>query len=81
MAHLVLKDMELKRDILDDPCYGYIFSVEDVNGMVIAGVPFREAYRVIGERVQRGEYHAGGTGNTPHARGKHRESLLAGDNG
>ncbi|WP_026207762.1 argininosuccinate lyase [Butyricimonas synergistica] len=59
MAHLVLKDMELKRDILDDPCYGYIFSVEDVNGMVIAGVPFREAYRVIGERVQRGEYHAG----------------------
>ena len=59
MAHLVLKDMALKRDILKDPRYGYIFSVEDVNEMVMAGVPFREAYRKIGMQVQQGEYHAG----------------------
>lgn len=59
MAHLVLKDMELKQNVLDDPRYEYIFSVEDVNEMVMAGVPFRDAYRKIGERVQRGEYHAG----------------------
>lgn len=59
MAHLVLKDMELKQNVLDDPRYEYIFSVEDVNEMVMAGVPFRDAYRKIGERVQRGEYYAG----------------------
>ena len=59
MAHLVLKDMALKRDILKDPRYGYIFSVEDVNEMVMAGVPFREAYRKIGMQVQQGEYHVG----------------------
>ena len=59
MAHLVLREMELQRDILNDPRYKYIFSVEDVNDRVMAGVPFREAYREIGEQIHRGTYQTG----------------------
>ena len=56
MAHLVLQKMELQRDILQDPRYAYIFSVEEVNKRVMAGIPFREAYREIGIQIQEGHY-------------------------
>ena len=56
MAHLVLQEMEVKQDVLRDPRYAYIFSVEDVNERVMAGIPFREAYRDIGMQIQEGRY-------------------------
>ena len=56
MAHLVLLEMEVKQDVLRDPRYAYIFSVEDVNERVMAGIPFREAYREIGMQIQEGRY-------------------------
>ena len=56
MAHLVLQEMEVKRDVLRDLRYAYIFSVEDVNERVMAGIPFREAYREIGMQIQEGRY-------------------------
>ena len=59
MAHLVLQEMEVKRDVLRDPRYAYIFSVEDVNERVMAGIPFREAYREIGIQIQEGSYRDG----------------------
>ena len=59
MAHLVLQEMEVKRDVLRDPRYTYIFSVEDVNERVMAGIPFREAYREIGMQIQEGSYRDG----------------------
>ena len=59
MAHLVLQEMEVKRDVLRDPRYTYIFSVEDVNERVMAGIPFREAYREIGMQIQKGSYRDG----------------------
>ena len=56
MAHLVLQEMEVRRDVLCDSRYAYIFSVEDVNERVMAGIPFREAYREIGMQIQEGRY-------------------------
>lgn len=56
MAHLVLQEMEVKQDVLRDSRYAYIFSVEDVNERVMAGIPFREAYREIGLQIQEGYY-------------------------
>lgn len=56
MAETVLKEMKLNPDILDDKRYRYLFTVEDVNDMVAAGIPFREAYRAIGMKVQAGDY-------------------------
>lgn len=56
MTGTVLKEMGLNSDILSDERYNYLFTVEDVNDMVAAGVPFREAYKTIGMKVQAGEY-------------------------
>lgn len=56
MTGMVLKEMALNSDILADERYNYLFTVEDVNDMVAAGVPFREAYKTIGMKVQVGEY-------------------------
>lgn len=56
MAETVLKEMQLKPDILADKRYNYLFTVEDVNDMVAAGMPFREAYKKVGLKVQAGEY-------------------------
>ncbi len=46
----------MKQDVLRDSRYAYIFSVEDVNERVMAGIPFREAYREIGLQIQEGYY-------------------------
>ncbi|MGN0219162.1 MAG: argininosuccinate lyase [Muribaculaceae bacterium] len=56
MAEFMLRHIRVKDNILDDQRYDYIFTVEDVNRRVLSGVPFRDAYRQIGEAVQRGEY-------------------------
>lgn len=56
MTTLVLKEMDVNREILNDKRYGYLFTVEDVNDRVAMGIPFREAYRQVGMKVQAGEY-------------------------
>lgn len=58
MAETVLGEMQLNPDILNDKRYTYLFTVEDVNDMVTAGIPFREAYRTVGMKVQAGEYES-----------------------
>lgn len=72
MADFMLSHIEVKDNILDDPRYDYIFTVEDVNRLVLEGVPFRDAYRKIGMAVQEGTYkptrevhhtHLGSIGN------------------
>ncbi len=52
----VFNVMEVNTDIFSDERYNYLFTVEDVNDMVAAGVPFREAYKIVGMKVQNGEY-------------------------
>lgn len=56
MTGLVLKEIQINRNILSDKRYRYLFTVEDVNDMVSAGVPFREAYKTVGLEVQEGKY-------------------------
>lgn len=56
MTGTVLKEIQLNSDILADDRYNYLFTVEDVNDMVAAGIPFREAYQSVGLKVQAGEY-------------------------
>lgn len=58
MAGMVLKEVELNPAILSDEKYTYLFTVEDVNDQVAAGVSFREAYRTVGQEVQAGTYTA-----------------------
>lgn len=72
MADFMLARLKVNDRILDEKKYDYLFTVEDVNRLVLQGVPFREAYRRVGMAVQRGEYrptrevhhtHEGSIGN------------------
>ena len=72
MGDFMLAHLKVNEHILDDRKYDYLFTVEDVNRLVLQGVPFREAYRQVGMAVQRGEYrptrevhhtHEGSIGN------------------
>lgn len=76
MADFMLQHIRVRADILDDPRYDYLFTVEDVNRLTLSGTPFREAYRTIGHQVQEGTYrptreihhtHAGSIGNLCNA--------------
>jgi len=57
MMRLMLSNMEVKGGILDDEKYKYLFSVEAVNELVNKGVSFREAYKQVGNQIDKGEFH------------------------
>lgn len=50
---LMLENIQVKENILADERYKYLFSVEAVNELVNNGVPFREAYRQIGDAIEK----------------------------
>lgn len=56
MASFMLPQMKVRTDILEDTRYDYLFTVEEVNRLVLAGMPFREAYKKVGLEVQEGTY-------------------------
>lgn len=77
MATYMLGEIRVKDNILDDPRYDYIFTVEDVNRLVLEGMPFRDAYKKVGMEVQNGTYkpnrgvshtHLGSIGNPANDR-------------
>jgi argininosuccinate lyase len=72
MAGLMLSNVEIKKDILADEKYKYLFSVEEVNKLVNSGMPFRDAYKKIGVDIEAGKFsyytsiqhtHEGSIGN------------------
>ncbi len=72
MCEFMLRHIRIRHDILEDPRYDYLFTVEDVNRLVLQGVPFRDAYKQVGMAVQEGRYkptreihhtHIGSIGN------------------
>ncbi|HBG58897.1 MAG TPA: argininosuccinate lyase, partial [Porphyromonadaceae bacterium] len=58
MSCFMLERISVNRDILSDPRYEYLFTVEEVNKRVLRGIPFREAYQQVGKEVQQGSFHA-----------------------
>jgi argininosuccinate lyase len=54
---LMLTHIEVKPHILDDPKYTYLFTVEAVNEKVNSGIPFREAYRQVGNDIENDTFH------------------------
>ncbi|MEJ7821785.1 MAG: argininosuccinate lyase [Chitinophagaceae bacterium] len=72
MAALMLSNIEVKKDILEDEKYKFIFSVEEVNKLVSNGMSFRDAYKKIGADIESGSFsyetkvahtHEGSIGN------------------
>ena len=56
LTKLMLSKIEIKEDILTDEKYKYLFSVEAVNELVNKGIPFREAYKQVGDQIEKGNF-------------------------
>lgn len=52
IATFMFQNITIKDDILKDKKYDYLFSVEVVNDLALQGVPFREAYKIVGEQIE-----------------------------
>lgn len=72
MTAYIVERTEVNEHILENPLYDPIFSVEEVNRRVIAGTPFREAYKQVGLEIEAGNFtpdknihhtHEGSIGN------------------
>ena len=67
-----LKEIKVNNGILEDPKYDYLFSVDTLNELVQNGVPFRDAYKKMGQEIEAGTFspkrdiehtHEGSLGN------------------
>lgn len=56
MMQLMLKELKVNDHILQDPKYTYLFSVEKVNELVNQGIPFRDAYKQVGNMIEEGQF-------------------------
>lgn len=72
MTGLMISNVQVKENILEDEKYKFLFSVEEVNKLVLSGVPFRDAYKQVGNAIEKGEFtyssnldhtHEGSMGN------------------
>ena len=72
MAAYIINRMEVNEHILDNPMYDPMFSVEEVNRLAAAGMPFRDAYKKVGLEIEAGTFvpckrichtHEGSIGN------------------
>jgi argininosuccinate lyase len=52
MTTFMLQNISIKDNILDDKKYDYLFSVDVVNELALSGIPFREAYKIVGETIE-----------------------------
>jgi argininosuccinate lyase len=57
MVQLMLRNIYVKDNILSEDKYKFLFSVEEVNKLVLSGVPFRDAYKRVGQDIAEGKYH------------------------
>ena len=72
MAAYIINKIEVREDILDNPMYDTMFSVEEVNRLAAEGLPFRDAYKKVGLDIEAGTFqpnkdihhtHEGSIGN------------------
>lgn len=54
-----IERVSVNKNILDDAKYDYLFSVEEVNRLVLSGVPFRDAYKLVGRQIVEGSFKPG----------------------
>ena len=58
MAAYIINKMAVNEHILDNPMYDPMFSVEEVNRLAAAGMPFRDAYKKVGLEIESGTFRA-----------------------
>ncbi len=76
MASYIVDKMQVNEHILEDSRYDLMFSVEEVNRLVLEGIPFRDAYKKVGLDIEAGRFvpvkevrhtHEGSIGNLCNA--------------
>lgn len=81
LASFAIGNITVAKNLLDDDKYKYLFSVEEVNKLVLQGIPFRDAYKMVGAQIEEGKFdperavnhtHEGSIGNlcTAEIKGK-----------
>lgn len=60
LTTFAIENMTVKKDLMKNPLYKLAFSVEEVNARVLAGVPFREAYKQVGQEIEKGNFEVPG---------------------
>lgn len=72
MTEMMLSSVVVKDNLLEDDSYKFLFSVEEVNKLVLTGIPFRDAYQKVGRDIESGNFtystnvnhtHEGSIGN------------------
>ncbi|MDN5553716.1 argininosuccinate lyase [Prevotella sp.] len=58
MAAYIINKMEVNEHILENSMYDPMFSVEEVNKLASAGMPFRDAYKKVGLEIEAGTFKA-----------------------
>ena len=58
MVDAMMRQVQVNEHILDDPRYDLMFSVEQVNRLAAAGMPFRDAYKKVGLDIEQGRFKA-----------------------
>lgn len=82
MMHLMMSNISVRKDILKDENFWYLFTVEEMNKLANQGMPLRDAYREIGKRVAEntfeptGEVHHTHEGSIGNLHNKEIEILM-----
>ncbi|WP_196885391.1 argininosuccinate lyase [Aureivirga sp. CE67] len=72
VTEFMLQNIQVKDSILENEMYDYLYSVEEVNKMVLNGISFRDAYQILGKEILEGNFkptkeinhtHEGSIGN------------------
>ena len=58
IAIFAIKDIKVKDNILADKKYDYLFTVDSLNELVVSGMPFRDAYKLVAEQLENGSFQS-----------------------
>lgn len=76
MTSMMMAQVEVNTEIMNDSRYDFLFSVEEVNRLASSGMPFRDAYKQVGQEIEAGNFkpdkmlnhtHQGSIGNLYNA--------------
>ena len=85
IATFAIENIKVTKDVMKEEKYQLAFSVEEVNKLVLQGVPFRDAYKQVGEQIQKGAFetdykvkhtHEGSIGNLCTSEIKNKKELV-----
>ena len=66
MTQLMISNLTINTQVIEEDLYAVLFSVEEVNRRVLAGMPFRDAYMQVSSEIESGTFSAERSVNHTH---------------